>query len=114
MSPSELEGDLHEWGDIKIMDVRGLNALGYPSGQPETPSGKGIPVPNYFPRGQINALDRAIEGLENKYKNILILKYACKLTDKEASDIEGCHRANVPRRINKAKDLLVKTRYWRT
>lgn len=114
MSPDEMDGDLHQWGAMKEMDVTGLSALGFPSGQPETPSGAGIPVPNYFPNHQINALNRAIEGLESKYKNILIYKYACKLTDSEVCRREGCHRANVPRRIEKAKHLLVKSRYWKT
>ena len=114
MNPSELEGDLREWGDMLEMDVKGLSALGYPSGLPETPSGKGSPVPNYFPRGQINALHRTIEELESKYKNILILKYALKLQDCEAAKEAGCHRSNVPRRIEKAKNLLVRSGYWRT
>lgn len=113
MNPSELEGDLKEWGDMKEMDVKGLSALGFPSGQPELSSGGGIPVPNYFPRHQINALNNAIDGLEDKYKNLLIYKYVCKLSDRDVGKTGECDRGTIPNRIEEAKHLLVKSRYWK-
>ena len=113
MNPSEMEGDLKEWGERMEMNVKGLSALGYPSGQPDAPCGAGIPIPDYFPNHQIQALHGAIERLESKYKDILILKYVYKITDYEAAKQAGCHRSNVPNRIDKAKHLLVKSRYWK-
>lgn len=115
MNPSELEGDLREWGDEKEMQVKGLNALGYPSGQTESLSGSGKPpVPDYYPRHQIKALNGVIENMENEHKNILILIYALRLKDAEASRELGCHRSNIPKKLEKAKHLLIKSRYWKT
>jgi hypothetical protein len=109
-----MEGDLKEWGDMKEMDVKGLRALGYPSGQAETLSGAGKPpTPDYYPKHQIQALNGAIENLETKYKNILILKYACKLDDRAINKEGLCHYNTVPKWIDEAKHLLVKSRYWK-
>ena len=113
MSPNEMEGDLNEWGAMKEMDVKGLSALGFPSGQAETPSGAGIPVPDYFPNHQINALNNVIESLESKYKNLLIYKYVGRLNDSEASRNLECHRSTIPKLLDKAKHYLVKSRYWK-
>jgi DNA-directed RNA polymerase specialized sigma24 family protein len=113
MNPHELEGDLCEWAEGKEMEVTGLNALKFPAGSSEFSSGSGKPPqPDYFPNSQIQALNNAIENLEEKYKDILILKYVLKLIDATAAREAGCHRANVPKRIEKAKHLLVKSRYW--
>ena len=114
MNPSEMEGDLKEWGERMEMNVKGLSALGYPSGQPDAPCGAGIPVPDYFPNHQIQALHGVIESMESKYKDILILKYAYKLKDAEAARELCCHRSNIPKLLDKSKHYLVKSRYWRT
>ncbi|MES0444961.1 MAG: hypothetical protein ABUJ92_00310 [Desulfobacterales bacterium] len=114
MSPDELDGDLHKWGEGKEQDVKGLSALGYPQGGQDdfkSPTG-GILVPNYFPDSQIQALNSAIEALEDKYKQLLIYVYTLNMTDAEVSREEGVHRNKIPRRIEKAKGLLVKSRYW--
>lgn len=116
MNPKELDGDLCEWAEGKEMEVTGLKALKYPSGghsEFSAHSGR-PPQPDYFPKHQIQALNNAIENLEDKYKNILILKYVLRLIDSDAAKEAGCHRANVPKRINKAKHLLIISRYWKT
>ncbi len=115
MNPKELEGDLHEWGDMKAMDVKGLSALGYPSGQAELSSGAGRPpTPNYYPKHQIQALNNVIERLEDKYKNLLILIYVGKVSYRAAGKEGICHRKTIPKRLNEAKHLLVKSKYWKT
>ncbi len=114
MNPKELEGDLKQWGEGKEQDVKGLSALGYPQGGQDdfkSPTG-GILVPNYYPDSQIQALNSAIENLEDKYKKLLIMVYALKMKDAEVAREEGVHRNKIPRRIEKVKGLLVKSRYW--
>ena len=114
MNPDQLEGDLKQWIEGKMQDVKGLSALGYPQGGQDdfsAPTG-GILVPNYYPNSQIQALNNAIENLEDKYQRLLIYVYGLKLKDAEIAREEGVHRNKIPRRIKKTKGLLVKSRYW--
>jgi len=116
MSPNEMEGDLNEWGDMRAMVVRGLSALGYPSGGQEEYSahtGK-PPQPNYFTKAKIQNLEKAISGLQDKYKNILICRYICKMGDREIGRAKICDRGTVPKRLDEGKHLLVISRYWKT
>lgn len=114
MNPNDMDGDLHEWGDMMVMDVKGLKALGYPVRQPELAAGAGKPpVPDYYPKHQIQALNNEIEGLESKYKNLLILKYALKLDDRMIHKEGLCHYNTVPRWLKDIKQILVKSRYWK-
>jgi len=116
MNPSEMDGDLHEWGDMRSMVVRGLSALGYPSGGHEefsAHSGKS-PQPNYFSKAKIQNLDGVICEMEEKYKNLLICIYICKMNDVETMKQGVCHRNTVRVWLDEAKHLLVKSRYWDT
>ena len=115
MNPKELEGDLKQWGEGKEQDVKGLSALGYPQGGQDdfkSPTG-GILVPNYYPDSQIQALAHEIEGMEDKYKHLLILIYALKLNDAEVGKQGLCHRTTVKGRVEEAKILLVASKYWK-
>ena len=114
MNPDILEGDLKQWGEGKEQDVKGLSALGYPQGGQDdfsAPTG-GTLVPNYYPKPRIEALNRAIENLEDKYQRLLIYVYGLKLKDAEIAREEGVHRNKIPRRIEKVKGLLVISIYW--
>lgn len=115
MNPSELEGDLKEWGEEVERLAKGLDVLNYPSGsQKEFISGTGRPpIPDYYPKHQIRALGNTIEGLVAKYRNILILRYILKMKDREIGRSGECDRGTVPDRVEKAKHLLVKSKYWK-
>lgn len=110
----KIDADLSDWGNMMEMDVRGLSALGYPSGPSEAPSGAGFPVPNYFPNGRLNALHRVIEGLDSKYRDLLVLKYAVKLNDRAIHREGLCHFNSIPKRLKEVKEILLKSRYWDT
>lgn len=109
-----MEGDLKEWGEAQEKPAKGLSALTYPSGsQQEFSSGDGSPpVPDYFPNHQIQQLGNVIQVMEERYKNILILKYIHRLDDVAIGKSGLCHRNTVPKWINKAKHLLVLSNYW--
>lgn len=115
MNPAQLEGDLNEWGEGQESLLTGLNALTYPSGsQQEFTSGNGSPpVPDYYPSHQIQSLGRSIQTLEERYKDILILRYIYGLDDVAIGKEGICHRNTVRKWISKAKHLLVKSRYWK-
>jgi hypothetical protein len=115
MNPSDMDGDLHEWGDMRAEQIKGLEALGYPQGEQgdfKSPSGR-PPQPNYYPKHQIQALNKVIEELESKYQSLLIFKYSLKLGDREINRLGLCHYNTIPRWISEIKSILIKSKYWK-
>lgn len=115
MSPDEMEGDLKEWGEeMEATDI-GLNALKYPTGgQGEFSAHTGRPPqPDYFPKHQIKALNNAIWNLEDIYKKLLICLYIFRMSERRVGQEKVCDRSLVKKRLEEAKHLLVKSKYWR-
>jgi len=112
-----LNGDLHEWGDGKAGVLDGFSALGYPSvtsydngymGHSGRP-----PVPMYWTNHRIQALNTAIYELNSKIRVILEYHYIKKMGVMEISRACACHRHTVPTRIEKAKTLLIASKFWK-
>lgn len=111
---SRLDGDLHEWGDGLGTGAKGLSILGY-SGLADflgIPEGNLVTQPNYWTRHRIQALHKAIMGMDEKYTKLLLCLYVFKMSCREIQKEKICNKSTVKTWLNEARDILIQIRYW--